>query len=65
MINLIFLFSTLLDLYCRELSTVSPAANFIDPLRNIMQRKLSTLGAFYHHMFVLPELNRIKQESTV
>lgn len=36
-----------------------PHAQLVDPLRHIMQRKLSKLGTLYHYMFVLPELNKI------
>lgn len=30
-----------------------PAEQFIDPLRNTMQKKLSTLGNLFYHMFIL------------
>lgn len=40
----------------RDPATARPAAHFLDPLRNIMQCKLATLGRFYHHMFVMVEL---------
>lgn len=40
----------------RDPATARPPAHFVDPLRNIMQLKLSTLGPFYHQMFVMAEL---------
>lgn len=44
-------------LHWRPTMTSRPPPQFLDPLRNIMQGKLPTLGAFYHHMFVMPELS--------
>lgn len=40
----------------RDPATARPPAHFVDPLRNIMQLKLPTLGGFYHQMFVMAEL---------
>lgn len=44
-------------LYWRDPSTSKPNAQFVDPLRNCLQKKLSTMGNLYYQMFVLPELN--------
>lgn len=44
-------------LHWRDSLAARPHPQFIDPLRNIMLRKLPLLGTFYHHMFVLPEVN--------
>lgn len=46
-----------LGLHWRPAPVSRPPQQFLDPLRNIMQGKLPTLGAFYHHMFVMPELS--------
>lgn len=35
----------------------SPAEQFVDPLRNTMQKKLSTLGNLYYQMFILSPAN--------
>lgn len=34
-----------------------PADQFVDPLRNTMQKKLSTLGNLYYQMFILSPTN--------
>jgi hypothetical protein len=33
----------------------TPEQQFIDPLRNTMQKKLSILGNLYYQMFILPQ----------
>lgn len=38
---------------CNPTPRGSPAEQFIDPLRNTMQKKLSTLGNLYYQMFIL------------
>uniref|UniRef100_A0A1B0DPW1 Integrator complex subunit 5 C-terminal domain-containing protein n=1 Tax=Phlebotomus papatasi TaxID=29031 RepID=A0A1B0DPW1_PHLPP len=40
----------------RNPETAKPPAQFIDPLRFIMLKRLPLLGSLYHQMFVLPEL---------
>ncbi|KAJ6637430.1 Integrator complex subunit 5 [Pseudolycoriella hygida] len=44
-------------LHWRDSVAAKPYPHFVDPLRNIMQRKLPQLGTFYHQMFVLSELS--------
>jgi integrator complex subunit 5 len=44
-------------LYYRDPASSKPSAQFVDPLRNCLQKKLSTMGNLYYQMFVLPELN--------
>lgn len=45
-------------LHWRDSFIARPHPLFIDPLRQIMLRKLPALGAFYHHMFIVPEANQ-------
>lgn len=33
----------------------NPLAQYVDPLKNTMQKRLSTMGKLYYHMFVYPE----------
>ncbi|KAG4068286.1 hypothetical protein HA402_007806 [Bradysia odoriphaga] len=44
-------------LHWRDSVAAKPYPIFVDPLRNIMQRKLPQLGTFYHQMFVISELS--------
>lgn len=44
-------------LHWRDPAQSRPPLQFLDPLRNIVQCKLPTLGAFYHRMFVMAELS--------
>lgn len=46
-----------IGLHWRDPVSMKPHPQFVDPLRNIMQRKLPKLGTFYHQMFVLSELS--------
>lgn len=52
--RLIQFISTFLGLHWRDSLAARPHPQFIDPLRNIMLRKLTygTLGKFYNQMFV-------------
>ncbi|KAG5670916.1 hypothetical protein PVAND_001145 [Polypedilum vanderplanki] len=50
--------------FIRTPSATEPTADqFIDPLRNTMQKKISILGSLYYQMFVLP--HEIKNNSNV
>uniref|UniRef100_A0A1B0CEH9 Putative integrator complex subunit 5-like protein n=1 Tax=Lutzomyia longipalpis TaxID=7200 RepID=A0A1B0CEH9_LUTLO len=40
----------------RNPETAKPPAQFVDPLRFIMLKRLPLLGSLYHQMFVLPEM---------
>lgn len=44
-------------LHWRDSSACKPQTQFVDPLRNIILRKLPKLGTFYHHMFILSDAN--------
>ncbi|CRK88248.1 CLUMA_CG002029, isoform A [Clunio marinus] len=37
----------------QPLQKAPPSEQFVDPLRNTMQKKLSTLGNLYYQMFIL------------
>lgn len=58
----LFFFSLLIfqikGLHWRHPDDIKPHAQLVDPLRHIMQRKLSKLGTLYHYMFVMPEMNK-------
>lgn len=46
------------DEFMKQLSTEPVAEQFIDPLRNTMQKKLSILGNLYFILFILPQQSR-------
>ena len=48
-------------LHWRNTSLIKPAAQYVDTLRNIMQKRLPKLGAHYHQMFAMAEM----QETTI
>lgn len=50
-------FRLISGLHWKDPSTATLAPQFVDPLRNIMQRKLSKLGMLYYYMFVASELD--------
>lgn len=52
-------------LHWRDSLSARPHPQFVDPLRNIMLRKLPLLGTFYHHMFVLPEVNQKENQDII
>jgi hypothetical protein len=41
-------------LYWRDPITAKPPPQFVDPLRNTMQKKIAKVGQLYHLMFVMP-----------
>lgn len=53
-INLVLI--NVLGLHWKDSSATTLFPQFVDPLRNIMQRKLSKLGMLYFYMFVASEL---------
>ncbi|XP_055383717.1 integrator complex subunit 5 [Condylostylus longicornis] len=48
----------------RDSNSDKPLPQYVDTLRNIMQKKLPKLGAFYHQMFALVELEKNKTDET-
>ena len=41
-------------LHWRDSDMAKPSAQYVDPLKNTMQKRLATMGKLYYHMFVYP-----------
>lgn len=49
-------------IYWRDAANSKPPAQFVDPLRNTIQKRLSTMGHLYYQMFVLPEQGETQEK---
>lgn len=48
-------------LHWRNTSQAKVAPQYVDTLRNLMQKKLNKLGPHYHQMFIMSDLHVISQ----